>query len=57
MALNCWVIPTGTVGLAWVTDIADRIQGITVTVVCPEMLPWVTVMVAIPGATAATNPP
>ena len=57
VALNCWVTPTGTVWLAWVTDIEDRVKGVTVTVVCPEIFPWVAVMVAVPGAIAVTNPP
>jgi len=51
------VTPTGTVWLAWVTDIEDRVKGVTVTVVCPEIFPWVAVMVAVPGAIAVTNPP
>ena len=34
----------------------DRVKGVTVRVVFPEILPSVAVMVAVPAATAVTNP-
>jgi hypothetical protein len=55
-AVNCLVTPTGTLGLAGVTDIDDRIAGVTVRVVFPEILPEVAVMVAVPAPTAVARP-
>jgi len=54
VAVNCWVIPTNTLGLAGVTDREDR-DG-TVRVVLPETVPNVAVMVAVPAATGVASP-
>ena len=55
-AANCWVTPTGMLGLAGVTDMEDRVAEVTVRVVLPEILPEVAVMVAVPAATAVARP-
>ena len=43
-------------GLAGVTVTEDRIAGVTVRVVFPEIFPEVAVMVAEPAATAVARP-
>jgi hypothetical protein len=55
-AANCLVSPAGTLGLAGVTDMEDRVPGMTVRVVFPEMLPEVAVMMDVPSATALARP-
>jgi len=50
------VFPAGMLGLVGVTDIEDRVAGVTVSVVLPEILPDVAVMVAVPVATAVAKP-
>jgi hypothetical protein len=55
-AVNCLVFPSGTLGLAGVTDIEDRVAWFTLKVVVPEILVEVAVTVAVPGATAETRP-
>jgi hypothetical protein len=55
-AANCLVLPAGTLGLAGVTDTEDRVAGVTVRFVFPEILPEVAVMVAVPAATAVARP-
>ena len=55
-AVNCWVVPTGMLGLAGVTAMEDRVAEVTVRVVLPEILPEVAVMVAVPAATAVARP-
>jgi hypothetical protein len=42
--------------LTGVTDIEDRVAGVTVRVVLPRIVPEVAVMVAVPGATAVARP-
>jgi hypothetical protein len=56
IAENCWVLPAGTFGLTGVTDIEDRIAGVTVRVVLPEILPEAAVMIEVPAATAVARP-
>jgi hypothetical protein len=56
-AANCCVLPTGMLGFAGVTDMEDRIAGVTVKVVFPEIVPEVAVMVAEPVETAVARPP
>jgi len=53
MAENCWGAATGTLGLAGVTDMEDRVAEVTVRVVLPEILPKVAVMVTVLPAAAA----
>lgn len=54
VALNCWVVPTAMVGLAGVTAI--ELSAATVSVVDPEMLPEVAVIVVEPVVMAAASP-
>jgi len=55
-AVNCWMAPTGTLGLAGVTDMEDRIAEVTVRVVLPGMVPEMAVMVAVPATAAVAKP-
>jgi len=55
-AINCWVTPRGRLGLAGVTDREDSVAGFTVTVLLPEILPKVAVIVGVPAATAVASP-
>ena len=56
-AANCWVLPTAMLGLAGVTEMEDRVAGVTAKVVLPEIVPEVAVMVAEPVDTAVARPP
>jgi len=59
VAVNCWVIPTGILGmlgLAGATEIEDRVAEFTVRLALPEILPEVAVMAAMPAATAVARP-
>ena len=59
VAVNCWVIPEGMVGmlgLAGVTDMEERVAEVTVKVVLPEIFPEVAVMVTLPAAMAVARP-
>jgi len=56
VAVNCWVFPAGTLGLAGVTAIEDKVAAVTVRVVCPEILPEVALMVEVPAALAVARP-
>jgi hypothetical protein len=56
VAVNCWLIPTGMLGFAGVTEIDDRVAEFPVRVVLPEMLPEVAVMVAVPAARTVARP-
>jgi len=59
-AVNCWVNPTNIPELAGVTDMEDRVAGVTVSGVLPEIVPEVVVMVAVivavPPAMAVATP-
>ena len=55
-AVNCRVAPTGTLGLAGVTDMEDRIAEVTVRVVLPGIVPEMAVMVAVPATAAVAKP-
>ena len=50
------VSPAGTLELAGVTDMEDRVAGVTVRIVFPEMVPEVAVMVDVPAATPVARP-
>jgi len=54
-AVNCWSNSAGTLGLAGVTIIEDRVAGVTVRVVFPEPLPKVAVTVTVPDARAVAR--
>jgi hypothetical protein len=53
MATNCWKAPTGMDGIT-ATD--DRVAEVTVSVVVPEILPEVAVMLVAPAVTAVARP-
>jgi len=55
-AANCWVTPTGMLGLTGVTDMEDRVAEVTVRVVAPAIVPEIAVMIAAPGAAAVPRP-
>jgi hypothetical protein len=55
-AINCWVAPTGMLGLAGVTNIEDRVADVAVRVVLPRIVPEVAVMVAVPATVAVAKP-
>ena len=55
-AVNCTVVPAGILGLIGVTDMEDRVAGVTVRVVLPEVLPNVAVMFVLPAAMAVDWP-
>jgi len=55
-AANCLVVPSGTLGLAGVIDMEDRVAGVTAREVFPEILPEVAASVAFPAATAVASP-
>ena len=56
MAVNCRLTPTGMLGAVGVTAMEDRVAGVTVRVVLPEILPKVAVMVVVPAETAVARP-
>lgn len=43
-------------GLLGVTDMEDRLAEVTVSIVFPDMLPEVAVMVVVPGFKATAKP-
>ncbi len=49
MAVNCWVVPLAMLGLAGVTARDTSVALVTVSVVLPEVLPDVAVMVVLPA--------
>ena len=56
-AANCWVNSMGTLGLAGVTAMEERVAEFTVSVVLPEIaVVEVAVMVAVPATTAVARP-
>jgi uncharacterized membrane protein YqaE (UPF0057 family) len=55
-AVSCGVNPTGTLGLAVVTDMRDKTAESTVRVVLAVIVPEVAVMVAVPWAMAVARP-
>jgi hypothetical protein len=59
VAVNCWAVPEGIVGilgLAGVTDIEERVAEVTVKVVLPKVLPEEAEMIVAPAATAVARP-
>jgi hypothetical protein len=55
-AVNCILFPPGTLGLAGVSDMEDRVAEFTLKVALPEMLREVAVMVEVPDETAVPSP-
>jgi hypothetical protein len=56
VAVNCWVVPPGTLGLAGVIVMEDRVAEVTVRVVLCETAPEVAVMVVVPAVRAVARP-
>jgi len=58
VAVNCWVVPVGIVGLDGVTAMDTSVAAVTVKVAEPEMLPTAAVIVtgAVPTAIAVAFP-
>jgi len=56
VAVNCCVVPFVRVGLAGVTVIETRVTAFTVSVVFPETLPSVAVIMVVPAATDVARP-
>ena len=56
MATNCCPNPAGTLGLAGVTAIEDRVRGVVVRSVLPTTLPEAAVMFTVPAARAVARP-
>ncbi len=56
VAVNCRVVPPGTLGLAGVIAMEDRVAELTVRVVLAETVPKVAVMVVVPAAMAVAKP-
>ena len=56
MALNCWVVPLATDGLAGVTLIETRVASVMASPVEPDTLPVAAVMVTDPALTPIARP-
>jgi len=56
VAVNCWVLPAGTLGRSGVTDTEDNVAVVTVRVAVPDLVPEVAVMVVVPAPTAVARP-
>ncbi len=56
VAVNCWVVPLATLGLAGVTARETSVAGVTVRVVDPDMLPDPAVIVVEPAAAGVATP-
>ena len=56
IAVNCRVSPIGTLGLAGVTNMEERVAELTVKVVLPEILPEVAVILVEPAEKAVARP-
>ena len=56
MAVNCFPVPLAMLGLDGVIEIDTNVAGVTVSVVEPEMLPEVAVIVVEPAARDLANP-
>ena len=56
VAVNCWVDPKGSDGIAGVTTIDTRVAGVTEIPVEPVMLPDAAVTLVLPTATADAKP-
>jgi len=56
VAVSCWVVPPGTLGLAGVIAMEDRVAEVTVRVVLSETAPEVAVMVVVPTVRAVARP-
>ena len=57
VAVNCLVVPAGTLGRSGVIAIELNVTAVTVRVVLSEDVPNVAVMFVVPAATAVARPP
>jgi hypothetical protein len=59
VAVNCWVTPSGTLGILGVTGITTieiKVPEFTVRIVLAETVPKVAVMITVPPETAVARP-
>lgn len=56
VAVNCWRTPKGIEALAGVTAIEFSTAVVTMRFALPEIVPFVAVIVTLPGATPLTSP-
>jgi hypothetical protein len=56
VAVNCWVVPCAMLGSVGVTDKDTRTADVTVSVVVPDTLPDIAVIVVEPAATEVDKP-
>ena len=56
MAVNCWLVPSGIVGIAGVTAIETSTAGLMVSTVDPMIVPEVAITVVLPKARLLTTP-
>ena len=54
--MNCWVVPLTMLGLVGVTAMDTSVAEVTVSVVDPDLLPDVAVIVVEPAAAAVASP-
>jgi hypothetical protein len=54
--VNCWVVPKAMLGLAGVTVMDTSVAAVTVSVVDPDVLPNVAVMVVAPADADVARP-
>ena len=56
VAVNCWVVRSGMLGLAGVTAMEDKTEEVTIRMVPPETAPEVAVMIVEPGVRPLAKP-
>jgi hypothetical protein len=56
VAVNCWAVPRAMLGLAGVIAMDTSVAAVTVSVVDPDMLPSVAVIVVEPGVSDVARP-
>jgi hypothetical protein len=56
VAVNCWLRPTGMLGLTGATAMEDKVAELTVRTVLPETVPEVAVTVVAPAVRAVARP-
>jgi len=56
LAVSCSVKPLGIAGFVGDTDMEERVEEVTVSVVLPAVLPKVAVIVVVPGIKAIAKP-
>ena len=56
VAVNCWDVPKGMLGIAGFTSTDVRVAGVTIMEEVPETFPDTAVMVVDPAETVVANP-